>query len=291
MSFPRQRFGIFFNGHLNDRDLILTLLWVRQLVKVLVLPPAGPLLVALVGLAVTGKHPRQGRALVFAGLMALTLLSMPVVGGFLVRFLDRSPALDLAHPGNAQAIVILSGGTRAYASEYGGPTLRAITLERVRYGARVARVTGLPVLVSGGSVGDEPPEALLMRNVLINEYGVPVRWVETRSRNTHENAVKSAAILKASGVTRVILVGHSFDFPRTRLEFEAAGIGVTAAPIDIPPAKPTEFGDFWPSARGLQLSYYACYEILANVLYRLTHASTPNAEPQARLKANAPAAR
>ncbi len=269
----------------------MTLLWVRQLVKVLVLPPAGPLLVALVGLAVTGKHPRQGRALVFAGLMALTLLSMPVVGGFLVRFLDRSPALDLAHPGNAQAIVILSGGTRAYASEYGGPTLRAITLERVRYGARVARVTGLPVLVSGGSVGDEPPEALLMRNVLINEYGVPVRWVETRSRNTHENAVKSAAILKASGVTRVILVGHSFDFPRTRLEFEAAGIGVTAAPIDIPPAKPTEFGDFWPSARGLQLSYYACYEILANVLYRLTHASTPNAEPQARLKANAPAAR
>ena len=29
-------------------------------------------------------------------------------------------------------------------------TLATLTLERVRYGARVARLTGLPVLVSGG---------------------------------------------------------------------------------------------------------------------------------------------
>lgn len=264
-----------------------TLPWVKEVVKLLVLPPTGPLLLALLGLAIAGRNPRRGRQVALAGVLALWLLATPAVGGFLVRLLDRTPALDLAHPGSAQAIVILSGGVRPYASEYAGPTLGVITLERVRYGARVARATGLPVLVSGGRVGDTPPEGLLMRNVLVNEYGVPVRWVETRSRDTHENAVKSAVMLKASGVTRVILVGHSFDFPRTRREFEAAGIGVTAAPIDIPVATPSEFADFRPSARGLQLSYYASYEILANVLYFFAHRSPPDVEPQARLRASA----
>src|SRR4029078_3845558 len=118
-----------------------------------------------------------------------------------------------------------------HASDFGASTLSGLTLERVRYGARVARATGLPVLVSGGAQKDMPAEAPLMRDALIKEYGVPVRWIESRSLNTHENAVKSAARLKASGVDRIILVGHSFHFPRTRNEFEAAGISVIAAPI------------------------------------------------------------
>lgn len=249
----------------------MTLLWLKFVVRMFVLPPGGPLFVALAGLAVAGRHPRRGRQLAVAGVVVLTLLSMPVVAAFLVRCLDRTPALDLTRAADAQAIVILGGGTRIYAAEYGGATLGGLTLERVRYGARIARATGLPVLVSGGSVRGAPPEAVLMRSVLVNEFGVPVRWTEARSRNTHENAIKSTAMLKASGVQRVILVGHSFDFPRTRLEFEAAGLAVIAAPIGIPAAVPTELGDFLPSSAGLQRSYYATYEILANLLYRVTH--------------------
>ena len=130
--------------------------------------------------------------------------------------------------------------------------------------------SGLPVLVSGGSVGRAAAEAPLMRSALVNEYGVAVRWIETRSRNTHENAIDSAAILKADRVQRVVLVGHSFDFPRTRHEFEAAGIAVIAAPIAIPSRAPTQAGDFLPTPAGLQLSYYALYEMLANVLYFAT---------------------
>jgi len=145
-----------------------------------------------------------------------------------------------------------------------------ITLERLRYGARLARLTGLPVLVSGGPVNAAPPEALLMRNALTQEYGVAVRWTETRSRNTHENALRSSEMLQASGVSRIILVGHSFDFPRARNEFVAAGMQVIAAPIGIPPDQPTDVADFLPSPRGLQRSYYALYEMLANVLFHLT---------------------
>jgi uncharacterized SAM-binding protein YcdF (DUF218 family) len=160
---------------------------------------------------------------------------------------------------------------RPFADEYGGATLSGITLERVRYGARVARASGLPVLVSGGALRDTPPEALLMRNALTSEYHVPVRWTEAHSHNTHENAVNSAAMLKASGIARVILIGHSFDFPRSRREFEAAGIAVVAAPIGIPGEGPLTLGDFIPGIGGLQRSYFATYELLANMFYFVTN--------------------
>ena len=65
------------------------------------------------------------------------------------------------------------------------------------------------------------------------EYGVAVRWAEDRSRNTHENARFSAALLKADGVATVVLVAHSMDMPRARAEFAAAGIATVAAPTGL----------------------------------------------------------
>ena len=244
------------------------MLWLKFLVKVLVLPPHGPLLVVVAGLALAGRWPRLGRRIAVAGMLVLVVLSMPIVGAWMIERLDRTPPLDLRKPTDAQAIVILGGGTRRYAPEYRGATMSGLTLERVRFGARLARATGLPILVSGGAIEGAPPEAVLMRNALVNEYGVNVRWVETHSRNTRENALASAAILKAAGVQRIILVGHAFDFPRTRNEFEAAGLTVVGAPIGLPSAGPYSVLDFVPSVAGLQGSYFACYEWLANILYR-----------------------
>jgi uncharacterized SAM-binding protein YcdF (DUF218 family) len=109
-----------------------------------------------------------------------------------------------------------------------------------------------------------------MGSALAREFGVPVRWIEARSRNTHENAIDSAAILHAAGVTRAIVVSHAFDFPRARSEFESAGIAVTPAPVGIPSAT-FSIDDLVPGLAGLQLSYYACYELAANALYRVAH--------------------
>jgi uncharacterized SAM-binding protein YcdF (DUF218 family) len=237
----------------------------RLIAKLLLLPPMLPLILGFAGVAISRRLPRSGRALMLGCLGLLTVLAMPATSDLLVRAMDRSPPLDLTKAKDAQAIVILGGGTRLYAPEYGGATLSTITLQRVRYGARIARATGLPILVSGGSLRSAPPEAILMRDALVHEFGTPVRWVERRSRNTHENAYRSARILERDGVARVILVGHSFDFPRSRIEFERQGIEVIAAPIDIPQPDPDDVGDFVPSAAGLQGSYYALYEILANL--------------------------
>jgi uncharacterized SAM-binding protein YcdF (DUF218 family) len=248
-------------------------IWVKAVLKTLVLPPTGLLLLSLIGLCVWRRFPRGGRLLTWSGVLLLWLLSMPVVATFLVRSLDTTPPLDLVRAQDAKALVILGGGTRRNAAEYGGDTLATLTLERVRYGAWVARATHLPILVTGGIVFGGAPEAKLMREVLEREYGLQVRWAEDRSRNTHENALRTAEILRAAGIERVVLVAHSFDIPRAKAEFAAAGIEIVPAPTGIPATGPDNFLDYLPSISGLHTSYYAVYEILGNLVLWVTRAS------------------
>jgi uncharacterized SAM-binding protein YcdF (DUF218 family) len=243
----------------------------RKILAGFILPPAGPLLCVMFGLALMGRHRRTGKSLAWLGVCSLLALTLPVVSSWLVDVAGGALPLDLTRPSTAQAIIIPGGGVRYHAPEYGGSTLGPLTLERVRYGAYLARKTGLPVLVTGGVVSQSAPEAEMMRDTLQQEFALPVRWVEANSRNTAENARFSAATLKPDGISRIVLVTHAFDVKRARLEFEAAGFTVTTAPTGVGPAAPSPMAplDFFPSARALQDSYYACYELLALAMKRV----------------------
>lgn len=243
---------------------------VKAVLKALILPPTGPLLVAVAGLALLSWRPRLGRTLAWVGVLGLALLSLPVVSTGLQRAFDDSPVFDPARAAGAQAIVILGSGVRHNAREYGGDTLGAFTLERVRYGARLARETGLPVLVAGGTVYRGTAEAPLMRDALTQEFGVPVRWIEDRSRTTHENARNTAAILLPAGVNEVVLVAHSVDMPRARAEFTSAGLRTIPAPIALPTREDLSLPDFLPGIAGLAASYRVLYEMAGEAVRRIT---------------------
>ena len=234
---------------------------VKAILKTLVLPPTGPLLVALAGLLLLSRRPRLGRALAWLGVGGLLLLCIPFVAGTLTRaYSGPAGPFDPRAGERAQAIVILGSGVRRDAPEYGGDTLGRWTLERVRYGARLARATGLPVLVSGGSVYGGAAEADLMRASLEQEFHVPVRWAESRSRTTHENAQRSAAILRSAGIATVVLVAHAVDMRRAQAEFEAAGLHAVPAPINLPGPNRDSPLDFLPGMEGLADSWRALYE-------------------------------
>jgi uncharacterized SAM-binding protein YcdF (DUF218 family) len=256
----------------------LDFLIARKALAALVLPPTGPLLLALAGLVLLGRRPRLGRALAWVGMGSLLLLSLPVVSHALLRSLEP-PALDLRRTGEAQAIVILGGGVRRNAAEFGGDTLARLTLERVRYGALVARATRLPVLVSGGSVYGGTAEAVLMKRALEQEFNVEVRWSEERSRDTQSNAAESASILVPAGIKRVILVAHGFDMPRASAEFASAGLQVTPAPTVVAGERLTfeHSAELLPSMSALQGSYYALYELLADAVRRTRQVFTGSA--------------
>jgi len=247
----------------------MDLFFVRKVLTGLVLPPTGPLIVAFLGLMLLKARPMLGLGLAWMGILTLLVFSLPFVSYALLGFLDDSPPLDFAKASDAQAIVILGGGVRRDALEYGGDTLGRLTLERVRYGAFVSRKTRLPILVTGGVIYGAVSEATLMRQSLEEEFNVKVRWVEVTSRNTHENAVRSAEILLASGIRHVILVAHGFDMRRAKAEFTAAGLEVAPAPTHIPSRTFDSLLWLLPTVSSLQDSYYALYELLANAVRQL----------------------
>jgi uncharacterized SAM-binding protein YcdF (DUF218 family) len=236
----------------------------RKIIAGFVLPPAGPLLCVMLGLVLMGQRRRLGKMLAWFGVCSLAAFSLPVVSSWLIDVAGGGASLDITRPIPAQAIIITGGGVRIHAPEYGGNTLGPLTLERTRYGAYLARKTGLPVLVTGGVVSKGAAEAALMRDALQQEFGTPVRWVEAKSRSTNENARFSAAMLRAENIKRIVLVTHAFDVRRARLEFESAGFEVIPAPTGLGPNTPQPMAvlDFFPSAHALQGSYYACYELL-----------------------------
>lgn len=238
-------------------------------VTALLIPPGLLILAMAAGLAVLRSHPRTGRALLTAAGAGLYLLAMPIIATFLLQQLEAAP-LDAAELKDAQAIVVLGGGKYAQAPEYGGDTVAAMSLVRLRYAAVLQRRTGLPVLVSGGSPeGSATDEAQTMRLALEREFAVPVRWSEGRSANTLENARLTRELLDKDGIRRVVLVTHAWHMPRARLAFEHAGLKVIAAPTAHATRHPLALTHFLPDASALLDSALFFREVIGTVWYRL----------------------
>ena len=255
------------------------MIWeIGTLLKYLVLPPLGLAWLVVLAWLVLKRRPRLARWLLVIALASGYLLATPLVSGALMH----AVADDAGAPASPapQAIVVLGGG-RGLALDQQRRVVEAYplssTLERMLTGARLQKQTGLPLLVSGGSPdGRGWPEGGVMRDFMVRDFGVPVRWVEDASRNTVENAAFSAALLQAAGVRTVYLVTHDFHMRRARLLFEAQGIRVVPFHAQQPlfaqappgPAAPVQFSvrELIPTVNGLSTSFQACNEA-AGLLY------------------------
>lgn len=245
--------------------------WIKKTIAALVLPPFGPLLLILLGLLLIGRWPRIGKGLAWTGLIGALFFSTPLTVSRILAPLERVPPLSAEAIRGAGAIVILAGGKRSNAPEYGGQTVSRLSLERVRYGARLAKTTGLPILVSGGIVLSGPPEAELMKTALEQDFGAKVRWVEASSRDTGENAQFSAAILQKAGIHRVLLVSHAVHMARAQTEFAHAGIETIAAPTGFfgkPTDSAIELQDLIPNASAAYAGWISSHEWLGNLVLR-----------------------
>ncbi len=233
------------------------LIYLKTILRNLILPPAGPLLLAFLGLLLAVRRRTLGVSLVVAAVSSLWLLSLPAVGDLLCHIVERYPPLDLSRPVTAQAIVILGGGGQRNAPEFSGWALEGATLERVIYGAFLARHTALPILVSGS-----PDEALGMKATLTRDLSVPPRWIEGASHDTYQNAEFSAPMLRAAGVHRILLVTTGTHEWRAAHEFMAAGFEVVPAPVNSGVDRTDDVSGLLPSPAGLTRSYSALYEML-----------------------------
>jgi len=247
----------------------------KKFLSSLLLPPALSWLFVAIGLLLLKNRPLLGRCFAWGGLLLGLGLSMPVLVKPMMAPLERFPVPDQQSLSSAQAIVILAGGARAYAPEFGGPTAGSVTLERVRYGARLAHQLKLPVLVSGGAPNKKGiAEAQTMMTTLKQDFGITPRWVEDLSLDTHQNAVLSQRMLSQAGIRRIVLVTHAAHMLRAVNEFQAAGMEVIPAPTAFFTA-PAEKGDdigLLPSANTAYIAWYALHEWLGLAAQRLRQA-------------------
>jgi uncharacterized SAM-binding protein YcdF (DUF218 family) len=233
----------------------------------LLLPPL--LLVLLVfaaGLLAWRGHRAAG-ALAAAAALALLLLATPFVAGMLTFALDRQAAL--AEPGAAPpAAIIVLGGEMA--SGAAGPEVGPLTLERLRAGAALHRRTGLPLLVTAGPVArGAPPLGALMARSLEEDFRVPARWIEPRARDTRDNAVLSAEILRAEGIEAAFLVSHAWHLARAEAAFARLGFAVTAVPVRRERMPEGVASDWLPRPDHLARSWFALREWAGLLVYRL----------------------
>jgi uncharacterized SAM-binding protein YcdF (DUF218 family) len=246
----------------------------KPFLSALVLPPVSPLLLALVGvlLAAGTRRRRLGIGLAVTGIGSLWLLSCNGFALLLWRaLLPVPPVVQPAQLANVQAIVVLGGGLRAEAPEFGHPELGPLSLVRARYGAWLARQTGKPLAYSGGTgwmaVAGAPPEAAGARHAFA-DWGITPRWVDSRSRDTAENARETRRLLAADGVSRIALVTDAWHMPRAVLEFERAGLQVLPAPTTLPQPAGRPLLEWLPSAEGLVISRAVIRERLGLLVAR-----------------------
>lgn len=235
------------------------------------LKPPGLLALLLIGVALLARRrPRLARGIGLAGAALVSVLSCGRVADALLDSLSRYPPLGAQGLRTAQAIVILGAGAQRDLADYGGGTVSALTLERLRYGALLAKESGLPVLVTDGALEGRQPGAAYMAETLL-DWGVRARWVEGSALTTYDNARYARDLLAAGGIDRIALVSHAWHLPRAVAIFERVGFTVLPAPTLVPAARRFDALDWLPDAPALARSAIALHEYLGRAWYHLRY--------------------
>jgi uncharacterized SAM-binding protein YcdF (DUF218 family) len=237
----------------------------------LAMPPTGFAIVVLIGLLLCIRWRRLGLAIAWLGMAALLLMALPAVSFNMMLALEAGLPPPTPPPGQPPGAIVVLGGEvfRTHAVALGvapGP----LTLERLRIGAELARRTGLPILVTGGvTQPDTPAVAAVMAASLRDDFRLPARWIEDKSRDTWQNARFSADILQAEGITSVYVVTSAWHMRRALLAFHGTALTVTPFPTPLGDPVKLDLYSFLPSAGAWGTSYFALHEWIGYEWYKL----------------------
>lgn len=237
----------------------------------LLLPPVPLLLLLLAGARLMLWRRGVGWLLVLLSVLGLWFGATSVAGEWLQRHLLKPPAPLVGEPlaklkreaAKAPiAIVVLGGGRESRAPEYGVASLSPHSLERLRYGIWLGRETGAPVLFSGGTGYAAQPgasEAEVAAGIAAREFARPLRWTESSSRDTRENALFTTTLLRDQGIARLVVVTHGWHMARALRAFrvaaarEGAAWDLVPAPMGLAPRVERPVLRWMPSSEGFLL--------------------------------------
>lgn len=260
---------------MNELFLTLGIEGWKPWVSAVLLPPLPFLLLVLAGARLMFRRRLLAWLLVLLGVAGLWLMCTSAAGRLLLQGLLQPPPTlgteDLAELKKSPrtAIVVLGGGRRVLAPEYGVATLTPRSIERLRYGVWLSRETGLPMAFSGGlGHGSQPgpTEADVAARIAERDFGRPLRWLESASRDTRENALRSVVLLQPQGIEKIVVVTNANHMTRAMRNFERAAashkMAIVGAPMGVPTPGPLELTDWLPSVRGFDATWVALHEWL-----------------------------
>ena len=217
---------------------------------------------------------RQVRGAFYTAVLAtgwLYLCSTAMFANFLMATLERDyPSRAMSVIGEADAIVLLGGAMRG--DTHMG-TLADLNqqADRLVYATALYKAGKAPVvLLTGGGPEGDRPEAQQMRDIL-TVMGVSPQdmLLENSSRDTHDNAVYSAIILKGKGLNRVLLVTSAFHMRRAQALFEGQGLEVVPAPTDYQrTVAKSVLPSGMPMVSNLGRTTHALHEMMGYWVYR-----------------------
>jgi uncharacterized SAM-binding protein YcdF (DUF218 family) len=229
------------------------------------------------------RRSRWGQAALILALLVLWIGGNRWTAMGLARSLERRYLPPEPLP-TAPVIVVLGGGTEA--PEPPRPMTETNGAgDRVLYAAWLYRQGKAPaILVSGGLLDWTDSQTTPAEDMaaLLEMLGVPSQaiWLQTQSRNTYEDAIYSAQILKEKGIQRILLVTSAWHMPRSVRLFQAQGLQVTPAPTDFyvtdadwkrlkTPDLRVQLLGLFPSADNLGLTTRMLKEYLGMLVYDL----------------------
>ncbi len=238
------------------------------------LQPTVFIVTALAGILIAlGSRKKLGLGIAFLSLICLYGFATPYVSSRLLQYLEAQVPDTTRNLDDAQAIVVLSGTIHHGDNDKVPDELGLLTLERVARAAEIERAHPLPIVVSGGKVGDSRETmAALMERALQQDFGVTARWREEQSQTTFENARFVAQLLGEAHIHTVILVTQPWHMPRALWAFEHEGLDVIPMPTIrtyLNLNSPFDPNLDLPQSDALTDSFYALHEILGLAYYKL----------------------
>jgi uncharacterized SAM-binding protein YcdF (DUF218 family) len=223
----------------------------------------------LVAVAVPGKRwPRRVAALC---LLVLFLWSWPPFAKLTSETLERGYTTGPADTAGCGAIVVLSGSILLPNASRPVPLMGLSTYVRCAHAAWLYHRHPLPVVATGGSVeagGVRVAAAEVMRNYLLSQGVTPI-WTEEQSFSTAQNAANTVRLLRARGISRIVLVTEAYHMPRAARCFEKLGMPVVPAPCSFNTLEPLGWTSIFPDSRALRINEDNFHEWAGLLWYRL----------------------
>jgi uncharacterized SAM-binding protein YcdF (DUF218 family) len=257
-------------------------LFISKLLPLFIYPLGLSCLLMLFALWLCYRRSRKAYLPILLALIIVAIAGNIQVGNHLIASLERK-YLPLVEPPQADAIVILGGGTRNNEPPRIMPDL-SDRGDRLIYGAKLYQEGAAPkIILSGGRIqwyGGDSSEAESMATIL-ELFDIPRddMILESRSLNTHDNAIFTKEILQREQLKRILLVTSAAHMPRSLAIFRRAKIDAIPAPADFMVSdrnliesrysKQSRILSLIPTSESLDFTTQALKEYIGMFIYRL----------------------